>query len=71
MNQKASELRALSEEVLQEQLEASHRELFNVRFRLVTRQMANSSELTKVKRQIARIHTILRERELASQIGNG
>jgi len=71
MNQKASELRALSDEVLQEQLEASHRELFNVRFRLVTRQMANSSELTKVKRRIARIHTILRERELESQTGNG
>ena len=71
MNQKASELRALSDEVLQEQLEASHRELFNVRFRLVTRQMANSSELTKVKHQIARIHTILRERELESQTGNG
>ena len=71
MNQKALELRALSDEVLQEQLETSHRELFNVRFRLVTRQMANSSELTKVKRRIARIHTILRERELESQTGNG
>ena len=64
MNQKAEELRALSMEDLHKQLEDTHKELFTIRFRLATRQMANSSELSKVKRQIARIRTILREHEL-------
>ncbi|MBI2885809.1 MAG: 50S ribosomal protein L29 [Chloroflexi bacterium] len=65
MNQKAAELRALNDSELHEQLEATHRELFNLRFGLATRQMANSAELTKVKRKIARIRTILRERDFA------
>lgn len=63
MNQKAEELRALNEDDLARQLEEAHRELFNLRFRLATRQMANTSELKKVRRNIARIMTIARERE--------
>ncbi len=65
MNQKAEELRALSDTDLKGNLEATHRELFNIRLRLATRQMANNAELTKVRRQIARIHTIMWERAAA------
>ena len=68
MNQKASELRALSESDLREELEATHRELFNVRFRLATRQIANSTELSKARRKIARIETLLRERTLLAKL---
>lgn len=57
------ELRALSTEELRRQLEETHRELFNLRFRLATRQLSNYSELPKAKKTIARIETLLRERE--------
>ena len=67
MNQKAEELRALSTEDLHIQLEASHKEMFTVRFRLVTRQMANSAEPSKVKKRIARIRTLLRERQFLGE----
>ena len=63
MNQKAEELRALNDEDLARHLEDAHHELFNLRFRLATRQMANTSELKKVRRNIARIMTIAQERE--------
>jgi large subunit ribosomal protein L29 len=61
---KASEIRALNNEELLTKLEEAHEELFNLRFRLATRQLGNHRELPRVKRRIARIKTILREREL-------
>jgi len=62
---KAEQIRALSnnEELLKKLAEA-HEELFNLRFRLATRQLTNYHEITGVKKRIARIKTILREREL-------
>ena len=60
------EIRALSADDLAKQLEEAHRELFNLRFRHKTRQLSNPRELGKVKRKIARMETILRERELAA-----
>ena len=59
------EIRALSQAELAKQLEEAHRELFNLRFRLATRQLPNYRELPKVKKKIARIKTIMRQRELA------
>jgi large subunit ribosomal protein L29 len=61
---KASEIRTLNDEELLIKLEEAHEELFNLRFRLATRQLGNHREIPKVKRKIARIKTILREREL-------
>jgi len=63
---KVSEIRALSNEELLTKLEEAHEELFNLRFRLATRQLGNHRELPRVKRRIARIKTILRERELGT-----
>ena len=60
------ELRALGDEQLQEELENTHRELFNLRFRAVTRQLANTSEVGKARKSVARIMTIVRERQLAA-----
>jgi len=61
---KVEEIRALSSEELVKQLEQAHQELFNLRFRLATRQLVNHREIPRVKRKIARIKTIMREREL-------
>lgn len=61
---KASEIRVLTNEELVTKLEEAHEELFNLRFRLATKQLENHRELPRVKRRIARIETILREREL-------
>jgi len=49
------------------QLEEASRELFNLRFRLATRQLVNHREIRMVKRKIARMKTIIRERELAKK----
>lgn len=61
---KAKETRALTDEELRKKLEEAHEELFNVRFRLATKQLGNHREIPRVKKTIARIKTILREREL-------
>ena len=61
---KASEIRALNSEELLTKLEEAHEELFNLRFRLATRQLVNHREIPKVKRKIARMETTIREREL-------
>jgi len=61
---KTSEIRTLNNEELVTKLEEAHEELFNLRFRLATRQLENHREIPNVRRRIARIKTILREREL-------
>lgn len=66
-----AEIRALSAADLAKQLEEAHRELFNLRFRLKTRQLSNPRELGKVRRNIARMETVLRERELAGPSSSG
>ena len=64
---KPDEIRALDGEELIKQLEEAHHELFNLRFRLATRQLVNHRELHRVRRDIGRMKTILRERELAEE----
>ncbi len=61
---KIDEFRALRPEELTKQLEEAHQELMNLRFRLATRQLVNHRELPMVKKKIARLKTIMREREL-------
>ena len=61
---KVSEIRAFSDKELLKQLEEAHEELFNLRFRLATRQLGNHRELPRVKKEISRLKTVLREREL-------
>ena len=64
--ERAEGLRGLSDEELAKELSETYRRLFTLRLQLTTRQQTNTSEKTKVNRQIARIRTIQRERELAS-----
>jgi large subunit ribosomal protein L29 len=58
------ELRAKSDEDLAKELGEAHRQWFTVRLQLTTRQLTNVNEARKVRRRIARIKTIQREREL-------
>ena len=59
------DIRAMTDEELQEDLDATHRALMNLRFRIATLQLANVNEIRKTRKRIARIHTVIRERELA------
>ena len=61
-----TELRGLSDDDLAKELEEAHRQLFTGRLQLATRQQANTSLPRKVRRRIARIKTLQRERELAA-----
>ncbi len=62
---KVDEIRALGTEELAKQLEEARQELFNLRFRLATKQLVNHREIPRVKKKIARLKNIIRERELS------
>ncbi len=59
------DIRALTELELDKELDDTHRELMNLRFRAATMQLANVKEIGKARKRIARILTVQRERELA------
>ena len=61
---KPSELRELHDEELENRLAEASQELFNLRFQHVTGQLDNYARLGQVKKDVARIRTILREREI-------
>ena len=61
---KVKEIRALDSEELTKQLEAAHKELFDLRFRLAVKKLVNHRQVPRVRRGIARLKTIIREREL-------
>ena len=61
---KAKELRELSDAELKTRLSDAHTELFNLRFQQATRQLQNTSRFAQVKDDVARIETIIRERQL-------
>ncbi|MCK8826232.1 50S ribosomal protein L29 [Natroniella acetigena] len=61
---KAKELRELTDKELEKKLDESKEELFNLRFQNATAQLDNPIRIRKVKKTIARIKTILTEREL-------
>jgi large subunit ribosomal protein L29 len=60
----AAELRHLDEDSLEEKLREAKEELFNLRFQAATGQLESHGRLRHVRRDIARIYTVLREREL-------
>jgi len=61
---KLKEFRELGISDLTKELEETRQELFNLRFRLATKQLVNHREVRRVKKNIARLKTILVEREL-------
>ncbi len=62
----ARELRDLDDVELETRLAEAKQELFNLRFALVTGQLDNSARVRDVRRDIARLKTLLREREIAA-----
>ena len=64
MASKVKDTRNATPEELKKQLEDSHQELFNLRFRISTKQLANHRELRRVKRKIARLNTLITEKQL-------
>jgi len=61
---KAQEIRAMTSDELMQRLDDAHQELFNLRFQFSTGRLENFNRLGEVKRDIARLKTIMREREL-------
>jgi len=61
---KAQEIRAMTSDELAQRLGDAYEELFNLRFQFSTGQLENFNRLTEVKRDIARLKTIVRERKL-------
>jgi large subunit ribosomal protein L29 len=60
----ADELRVLADEELDTRLREAKEELFNLRFQVATGQLDNNRRLQTVRRDIARLYTVMREREL-------
>jgi large subunit ribosomal protein L29 len=61
-----AELRDLSEDELETRLAETKAELFNLRFQNVTGQLDNTARLGQLRKQVARINMLLREREIAA-----
>jgi len=65
------DIRELAEEELVTRLGESKEELFNLRFQVATGQLDNNRRLREVRRDIARIYTVMRERELGIERKGG
>jgi large subunit ribosomal protein L29 len=63
------EVRELNDEQLAEELTRSNRELMNLRFRAATNQLPNTNEPEAVRKTIARLRTVIREREMLEEAG--
>ena len=63
-----NDLRALTDDDLGTELDETHRALMNLRFRAATMQLANVNEIRRARKRIARINTVIRERELAGTV---
>ncbi len=61
---KAKEIRALGDDELRKKLEEAHKEIFDLRFQAATKQLKNHRELPRARKEIARLKTIIQEREL-------
>ena len=63
---RAQEIRELNNQELTKQLEDTYKELLNLRFRFATKQLTNTAQIRAVKKNIARLNTIIGERQLGA-----
>ncbi|MFN0094248.1 MAG: 50S ribosomal protein L29 [Dehalococcoidia bacterium] len=70
-NQEAVSVRRLDGEALDKEINEAYRALFTLRFQHASRQLQNYRELRNIRRKIARLRTIKRERELDAAQGEG
>lgn len=68
MTSKAAELRELPDEELLERVESAKEELFNLRFQLATGQLDNTTRMKELRREVARVSTVLRERQIEREL---
>src|SRR4029453_18587209 len=68
MPSKTSELRELPDDELYVRIEGAKEELFNLRFQLATGQLDNTARLRELRRDVARIATVLRERQIEQEL---
>ena len=66
MTKAAAELRELNDTELEHRLGEAKEELFNLRFQNATGQLDNIARIPQVRREVARIETLLREREISA-----
>ncbi len=67
-NKFADEIRTLSDEELSKQVNETQHDLFNLRFRLATRQLENSHAIPQARKRLARLKTIQTERRIAASL---
>ena len=65
---KASEIRAKSSEELETEIQNQKENLFNLKFRNRLAQIEDNSQIKKIRRSIARMQTIIRERDLSDNV---
>ena len=68
MASKAAELRELPVDELEARIDSAKEELFNLRFQLATGALDNTSRLKELRHEVARIATVVREREIAAEL---
>jgi len=61
------DIRKMNREDLSKEMEDSHKELMSLRFGAATRQLNDTSQISKVRKKIARLNTVIREREILGQ----
>jgi large subunit ribosomal protein L29 len=61
---KTSEIRALSAEDMKKQLGEAEKEMLDLRFKLATKQLVNHRQIPALRRKIAQLQTVLKEKEL-------
>jgi large subunit ribosomal protein L29 len=71
MSKEADKIREMDPDELETKLAEAKEELFNLRFQLVTGQLDNPMRIKVVRKQVARILTLIRERELEEHEGEG
>jgi large subunit ribosomal protein L29 len=68
MASKAAELRELPVDELEARIDSAKEELFNLRFQLATGALDNTSRLKELRHEVARLATVIREREIAAEL---
>jgi large subunit ribosomal protein L29 len=68
MPSKAAELRELPDDELYVRMDSAKEELFNLRFQLATGQLDNTARLQELRHDVARIATVLRERQIEREL---
>jgi large subunit ribosomal protein L29 len=68
MPSKAAEFRTLPDDELATRIDGAKEELFNLRFQLATGQLDNPARMKQLRREVARMVTVLREREIEAEL---